>query len=90
MKSIILWDITPCSPLSLNRRFGGTYRILLATFLLAGFAEPIYSTLKIEAMCSSETSVGTQRTTRRHIPEDNTLQEDHGLLGYKGLRGLFI
>jgi hypothetical protein len=29
MKSIIFWDITPCSPLSFNRRFGGTYRLYL-------------------------------------------------------------
>jgi hypothetical protein len=27
----------------------------------------------MEAICSSETSVGTRRTTRRHIPEDDTL-----------------
>jgi hypothetical protein len=27
MKSTIFWDITPCSPLKVNRRFGGTYRI---------------------------------------------------------------
>jgi hypothetical protein len=25
MKSNIFWDITPCSPLKANRRFGGTY-----------------------------------------------------------------
>jgi hypothetical protein len=31
------------------------------------------STLKIEAICSSETSDDTQRTTRRYIPEDGTL-----------------
>jgi hypothetical protein len=31
------------------------------------------STLKIEAICSSETSAESQRTTRRHIPEDGTL-----------------
>jgi hypothetical protein len=36
------------------------------------FAEPISSTLKMEVIFSSETSVETQRTTRRHIPEDNT------------------
>jgi hypothetical protein len=40
MKSIIFWDVTPCSLLSCNRRFGGTYRLrlqgLLATCLLAG------------------------------------------------------
>jgi hypothetical protein len=26
-KSIIFWDMTPCSPLNVNRRFGGTYRL---------------------------------------------------------------
>jgi hypothetical protein len=31
-------------------------------------------TLKMEAICSSETSVDTQRTTRRSIPGDRTLQ----------------
>jgi hypothetical protein len=25
MKNSILWDIMPCSPLKVNRRFGGTY-----------------------------------------------------------------
>jgi hypothetical protein len=29
MKSIIFWDVTPCSLLSFNRRFGGTYRLHL-------------------------------------------------------------
>jgi hypothetical protein len=28
----------------------------------------------MEAICSSETSVVTEQTTRRHIPEDDTLQ----------------
>jgi hypothetical protein len=28
-KSIVFWDMTPCSPLSFNRRFGGTYRLHL-------------------------------------------------------------
>jgi hypothetical protein len=28
-KSIIFCDMTPCSPLSFNRRFGGTYRLQL-------------------------------------------------------------
>jgi hypothetical protein len=152
MKSIIFWDITPCGPLSVNRRFGGTYRLHLQgrrnkfskkptskqvasriicqpeirvyienrryvenwnsvpilsygrangngvpvfhlpsvfyinpDFRLADysachlfacwfFAEVIFSTLKMEAICSSETSVDIQRTTRRYIPEDDTLQ----------------
>jgi hypothetical protein len=29
LKSITFWDMTPCSPLSFNRRFGGTYRLHL-------------------------------------------------------------
>jgi hypothetical protein len=29
MKSIIFWDMTPCSLLSCNGRFGGTYRLHL-------------------------------------------------------------
>jgi hypothetical protein len=29
MKSTIFWDITSCCPLSVNRRFGGTYRLHL-------------------------------------------------------------
>jgi hypothetical protein len=29
MKSTIFWDITPCSPSKVNRRFGGTHRIFL-------------------------------------------------------------
>jgi hypothetical protein len=52
MKSIIFWDMRPCSPLSFNRRFGGTYRLYhqgrrnmfskptnkqVASCLLAGF-----------------------------------------------------
>jgi hypothetical protein len=38
----------------------------------------IFSTLKMEAICSSETSVDTQRTTLRYIPED-----DKGMNGVK-------
>jgi hypothetical protein len=29
LKSTIFWDMTLCSPLSFNRRFGGTYRLHL-------------------------------------------------------------
>jgi hypothetical protein len=27
MKSSFFWDMTPCSPLKINRLFGGTYRV---------------------------------------------------------------
>jgi hypothetical protein len=43
---------------------------MFARWLLA---ELISSTLKMEEICSSETSVETQRTTRRYISEDGTL-----------------
>jgi hypothetical protein len=47
--------------------------LCVATCLLA--ASLNYSTtLKMEAIRSSETSGTTQRTTRRHIPEEDTLQ----------------
>jgi hypothetical protein len=42
------------------------------TYLLV-LAEIISSTLKMEAMSSSETSVVTQQPTRRHIPENDSL-----------------
>jgi hypothetical protein len=66
MKSINFWDVTPCSLLSL---------FCLPPVCLLVLAEIISSTLKMEAICSSETSVATQQTTRHHIPEDNTLQK---------------
>jgi hypothetical protein len=43
--------------------------------LACWFAERISSTLKMEAICSLETSVETQRTKRRHIPEDGILHK---------------
>jgi hypothetical protein len=64
MKRIVFWDMTPCSP--------------LCSHLLARWFAGLSSTLKMEALCSSETSVATQLTTRRHIPEDDTLQELFG------------
>jgi hypothetical protein len=87
MKIIIFWDMTPCSLLRFNRRFGGTYRLhlqgrrnkfsnacclLACWFLLKFFFRP-WRWMK--AICSSETSVETQRTTRRHIPEVDTLRK---------------
>jgi hypothetical protein len=78
MTCSISWDITPCSPLKVNRRFGGTYLLHLQSFdcclLHAGFCLAYSSTLKMEATCSSEKSVDFQRATRCYIPEDRPLQ----------------
>jgi hypothetical protein len=46
--------------------------IFQKTLLLAVLAELISSTLKMEAMCSSETSVETQRGEPRNFTEDVT------------------
>jgi hypothetical protein len=60
MKSIIFWDMMPCSPLSFNRCFGGTYLLHLQ-----GRRNRFSKTSK---------QGETQWTTRRHIPKDDTLQ----------------
>jgi hypothetical protein len=49
------------------------YVVVLVSYL------PHSSTLKMEAVCSSETSLGFQRTIRHDIPEDRNLQS-HQLL----------
>jgi hypothetical protein len=80
MKSTIFWDITPCSPLKDNRHFEGTCRLYLQRALCLPHAFTLVSclacssTLKMKATRSSQTSVDFQRTTRRYIPEDSTLQ----------------
>jgi hypothetical protein len=79
MKHSVFWDITPYSPLKVKRLFGGTYRqhlrgrrISRALCLPPAFALVFYttyfSTVKMVATCSSETSVEFQ-----HIHEDRTL-----------------
>jgi hypothetical protein len=53
MKSTIFWDITPCSPLKVNRGVGGTYRLNLqsrrrappTTCFRAGFPPKLRLTL---------------------------------------------
>jgi hypothetical protein len=66
LKSTIFWDMTPCSPYSCTRRFGGTYRLHLQGRRIVQQTS--------EQAGSSEMSSTTQWTTRRHIPEDGTLQ----------------
>jgi hypothetical protein len=64
MNNPIFWDITLCSPLKINRRFGGTDR--RAFFLQPAFTlvscSAYSSTLKMGAICSSEISFDFQRT----------------------------
>jgi hypothetical protein len=80
MKNAVFWNTTLCTPLKVNRRFGQTYRLhfqgqglcLPPAFTLVS-CSAYSSTLKMEAICSCETSVDFQRNTRRYIPKDSTL-----------------
>jgi hypothetical protein len=69
MKSTSLWDVTPCGPVEFQRCFRVSWYLKLRpAFLPTNFLA--YSlTLKLEIVCSSETSVNLCQTTRRHIPE---------------------
>jgi hypothetical protein len=69
-----------------EEHIASVFRILIATCLLA---ERISSALKMEAICSSETSVDTQRTTRRYIPEDGTLH-NHRCENLKSYNLIFL
>jgi hypothetical protein len=86
VKNSIFWDIRPFSLLNVNRPFGRICRVhlqrrrisqtknlLLDTCLMLVSCIAYSSTLKMEAMCSSETSGYFQRTTHRYIPENRTL-----------------
>jgi hypothetical protein len=99
-KSTIFWDITPCSPLSVNRCFGRTYRLRPQCrknklSKKGTWKQVTFPTLKMEAICSSATSVDTQRNTRRYIPEDGTLRNqkissDMVLLYYTGIPNIAV
>jgi hypothetical protein len=87
LKSTIFCDITPCSPLKVNRRFVGRYRLhfqdrislaryhrdRFSTYFFTLVSSLAYTTLKMEAIYFSETSVNCQRTTQRYIPAYRTL-----------------
>jgi hypothetical protein len=75
IKSIIFWDVTQCSLLSYNRRFGGTYRLHLQ-----GLRNHFSKNQQ-----ASRWQGATQQTTRRHVPEDDTLHNERceNLKSYK-------
>lgn len=60
-----LWKVQSYSPAGAYRRFGITYCVHIL-----GHS----SILKIEAVCSSETSSDFPKSTRCHTPEDSTVQ----------------
>jgi hypothetical protein len=87
VKNAVFCDVAPCKS-CVNRRFGGKYHLHLQGREIrerrtsvsslqppahAGSSLADFSTLKMEVIRCSETSVHT-RSTRRHIPEDSFLQ----------------
>jgi hypothetical protein len=93
MKSYVFWDATPCSTVEVDRRFKGTYRIYLQSRKVSQSKKPTLifacftlvsslacsSTMKVGAICPSETWVDLHQATRRYIPEDRTLHAAKGL-----------
>jgi hypothetical protein len=76
--SSVFWDITPYSPMKVNQDFREMYRFhlqgrtLLSTCFTLVSCLAYFSTLKMEAKCSSETSVDFKRITRCCTPENKT------------------
>jgi hypothetical protein len=92
MKRSVLWDITQCSPLKFNRRFGGTRRLHhhgrrtgqarnqheeLCIMLVSCLANSL--ALMMEATCTTETSVDFKRTTRLYIPEEELYKRKYSV-----------
>jgi hypothetical protein len=71
VKNVDLWDVAPCRSSGLNRHFEGTYRLHLQGRKILERRNSVSRWL--EAIGSSETSVHSIRSTRRHIPEDGIL-----------------
>jgi hypothetical protein len=68
----IFWDITPCSPLKVNRRFGGTCRLNIQGERIIQTRNQYklgrkQSKLKMEVTFSYESPVCFQRTKRYHL-----------------------
>jgi hypothetical protein len=85
VKSSISWDVPACSPLKVNRRFGGNvastlWAILVTCFSLGDVSLAYTSSLKMEVKRSSEISIDFQRTTRHCTLEDRTLHPPMGSL----------
>jgi hypothetical protein len=79
MRSTVLLDVTPCSPVQVRRRSGSILRVeeqaKEGTSKMQESSSRLddCSILKMEALCSLERSRNISRTTQRHIPEHNNL-----------------
>jgi hypothetical protein len=73
MKNSIFWDITPCRPLKVNRRFGGTCYLHPQDRRWAKQDTGMKQVAGMEETYCIETSVDFRRTTRRYKLQDRTL-----------------
>jgi hypothetical protein len=63
MKNSMVWDIRPCSPMKVNRRFGGIYRLHFRVekwnkqenSMKQAASRAYFSSLNAEEKCPSET-----------------------------------
>jgi hypothetical protein len=71
MKSSIFWDITPCSPLKVNRRFGGTCRLHLQSRRIS--------------RTRNQRESRWQARWKRHVPPKRrlTFKQIHGVISQK-------
>jgi hypothetical protein len=74
MKISIFWDITPCTPLKVNRRFGGTNCLHLQGRRINQVRNPREAGSKKSNLYLENLSFYMKlRTTRSYTPEDGTL-----------------
>lgn len=66
-KITVLWDVRPWYLVDVYRRFSGTYCFAL---------QDNSSTLKVEDICSSETSADIYQSTKWRIPEGRKFHKD--------------
>jgi hypothetical protein len=69
LNNAVFWDITLCSPLKVNGRFGRTYHLDLQARRIGQETDKHEASIRqSKAICSSETSVDFELTTRRYMP----------------------
>jgi hypothetical protein len=78
MTSSFFWDLTPGSPLKVNQV---KVLILSPPAFTLDSCSAYSSTMELEATCSSETSVGFQRSTRRY-PKTTVVRTSEPICGY--------
>jgi hypothetical protein len=74
LENTVLWDMTPCSLVEVYRRFGGTYFLYLQSLRVIQATGKNQTESYSEAVGFSERSFDICKTTRRHIPENSTIQ----------------